>query len=228
MAIAEPYRRRTLMRRLIACRTHLIAGGTLAAAAILLTPAAALSGAVPTAGGYRTEAVTIPAGTLLRLRLSHSVGSDVSRIEEPVTATLAVPVRYHGREVLPAGSTAHGYITTAQRSGKVKGRARVGMKFTTIVSSDDHERYNVATRSWVAIAPATKHKDALEIGVPAAGGAVIGALVGGKKGAGIGALTGGGAGTAYVLTTRGKEVRLGRGATVSVRLASPLTVRVRA
>ena len=84
----------------------------------------------------------------------------------------------------------------------------------------------MATRSWVAVAPATKKKDALKIGVPAAGGALVGALVGGKKGAGIGALAGGGAGTAYVLTTRGKEVRLGRGATVSVRLASPLTVRV--
>ena len=49
------------------------------------------------------------------------------------------------------------------------------------------------------MAPATKKKDALKIGVPAAGGASIGALVGGKKGAGIGALAGGGAGTAYVL-----------------------------
>ena len=35
-------------------------------------------------------------------------------------------------------------------------------------------------------APATKKKDALEIGAPAAGGAIIGALVGGKKGAPIG------------------------------------------
>src|SRR5262245_12155856 len=225
MAIASRPLRRTLMRPLIASTTRLI-GVTLAAAAVSFTPAAAVSAAAPTEGGYRTEAVTIPTGTLLRLRLSHAVGSDVSRIEDPVTATLAAPLRYHGREVLPAGSTAHGYVTTAQRSGKVKGRARLGMKFSTIVSSDDHEHYNITTRSWVAIAPATKKKDALEIGAPAAGGAVIGALVGGKKGAGIGALAGGGAGTAYVLTTRGKEVRLGRGATVSVRLASPLTVRV--
>ncbi len=80
------------------------------------------------------------------------------------------------------------------------------------------------TRSWVAVAPATKKKDALTIGIPAAGGAVVGALIGGKKGAGIGAAAGGGAGTAAVLTTRGKDVRVGRGAVLSVRLTSPLTV----
>ena len=214
------------MRRLISSTALLIGGTALAATVVSSTPAAVTAAAAGEAAAYRTQQVTIPAGTLLRLRLNRSVGSDLSRVEDPVTATLATPVRYNGREVLPAGSTARGYVTTAERSGKVKGRARLGLKFSTIVTADDHERYNMATRSWVAVAPATKKKDALKIGVPAAGGAVIGALVGGKKGAGIGALAGGGAGTAYVLTTRGKEVRLGRGATVSVRLASPLTVRV--
>ena len=34
-------------------------------------------------------------------------------------------------------------------------------------------------------------------------------------------------GTAVVLTTRGKEVRVGRGATLAVRLTEPLTVRLR-
>ena len=84
----------------------------------------------------------------------------------------------------------------------------------------------MTTRPWVAVAPATKKKDALTIGVPEAGGAAIGALVGGKKGAGIGALVGGGGGTAVVLSTRGKEIRVGRGATLDVSLIEPLTVRV--
>ena len=83
------------------------------------------------------------------------------------------------------------------------------------------------TQSWVAVAPASKKKDALTIALPAAGGAAIGALVDGKKGAGIGSLIGGGAGTAAVLSTRGKDVRVGNGAVLSVRLASPLTVAVR-
>jgi hypothetical protein len=51
-------------------------------------------------------------------------------------------------------------------------------------------------------------------------------VLGGKKGAGVGALAGGGAGTAVVLATRDKEVRVGRGTTLAVRLSAPLTVRV--
>jgi hypothetical protein len=67
----------------------------------------------------------------------------------------------------------------------------------------------------------------MKIGAPAAGGAIIGGIVGGKKGALIGTAAGGGAGTAVVLSTRGKEVRLSRGAVLKLRLSEPLTVRVR-
>ena len=107
------------------------------------------------------------------------------------------------------------------------------MRFTRIIPrferepSASREPYRMQTRSWVAVAPATKKKDAMTIGLPAAGGAAVGALIDGKKGAGIGAAIGGGAGTAAVLTTRGKDVRVGRGAVLSVRLTSPLTVSLR-
>jgi hypothetical protein len=37
---------------------------------------------------------------------------------------------------------------------------------------------------------------------------------------------GGGAGTGVVLATRGKDVRLGKGAALSVRLTAPVTIRV--
>ena len=74
-------------------------------------------------------------------------------------------------------------------------------------------------------APATKARGARTIGLPAAGGAIVGALAGGKKGAAIGAAAGGGAGTTVVLSTRGREVRLGRGATGAVTLLEPVRVR---
>jgi len=170
--------------------------------------------------------VTIPAGTVLRLRVDRGFGSDISRVEDSVPATLARAVVIDGRTVLPEGSTAAGYVSQAMRPGKVKGRGRVAVRFTRIDSAFGGEPYRMQTRSWVAVAPATKKKDALTIALPAAGGAAIGALVDGKKGAGIGAAVGGGAGTAAVLTTRGKDVRVGRGAVLSVRLTSPLTVNI--
>jgi hypothetical protein len=169
--------------------------------------------------------VTVPSGTVLRLRLTRGFGSD-SRLEAPVSGTLVNPVVVDGRTVLRQGSVASGYVAEATRPGKVKGRGRVAVRFNRITPSGFDDRYTMQTRSWVAVAPATKKKDAMTIGAPAAGGAVVGGIIGGKKGAGIGALAGGGAGTAVVLSTRGKDVHIGPGTTLAIRLVAPLTVSV--
>ena len=170
--------------------------------------------------------VTIPAGTSLPVVLDTSVGSDISRVEQPVRGHLSRAVVVHGVTAIPSGSSVSGVVTNAQRSGRVKGRAHVAFRFTSLTPRGG-EPHRLQTRLIGRTAPATKKQDALKIGVPAAGGAVVGGIVGGKKGAAIGAGTGGGAATAVVLSTRGNEVRLGRGATVLVRLAQPLTLRVR-
>jgi hypothetical protein len=212
------------MKRLMLSSTAVLVG-VLLTAPLAGRPAAPFADA--TVADARAERfVTIPAGTTLRLRVDRAFGSDISRVEDPVGATLVRAVVVDGRTVLPGGSVASGFVADAARPGKVKGRGRVAVRFTRITPAGDDDRYTMRTRSWVAVAPATKKKDALTIGLPAAGGAAIGALIDGKKGAGIGALAGGGAGTAVVLTTRGKDVRVNRGATLAVRLSEPLTVRV--
>src|SRR5207244_9232438 len=103
----------------------------------------------------------------------------------------------------------------------------VAVRFDSLTPRGEDERYRIRTSAIARTAPATKKKDALEIGAPAAGGAVIGALVGGKKGALIGTAVGGGAGTAVVLSTRGKEVHLGKGAPLTLRLTKPVTIRIK-
>lgn len=196
------------------------------AAASALTPADPAAEPANAAGRGWQE-VTIPAGTNLPIVLDTGIGSDISRIEAPVNAHLARAITVGGRTVLAGGSRLHGVVTDATRSGKVKGRAHVAVRFDTLTPAGDDERYRIHTASVGRTAPATKKKDALTIGAPAAGGAVIGGIVGGKKGAAIGAAAGGGGGTAVVLSTRGKEVRMARGARLTLRLTQPLTVRVR-
>ena len=115
---------------------------------------------------------------------------------------------------------------SAERSGKVKGRAHVAVRFDTITPRGDDERYRIRTVAVQRTAPATKKKDAVKIGGGAAGGAIIGAIVGGKKGAAIGTAVGGGAGTAAVLATRGDEVHLPRGSALTLRLSEPVTIRI--
>ena len=169
--------------------------------------------------------VTLPVGTTLPVELTTTVASDVSEVEDTVRATLRHAVTVDGQEVLPTGTEVAGHVTEVERSGRVKGRARVGFRFTSLRYDD--ERMPVRTDPIAQEAEATKGEDATKIGIGAGAGAVIGAVVGGKSGAAKGAAIGGAAGTGAVMATRGKEVRLESGTDISVRLASPLAIRVR-
>jgi hypothetical protein len=171
--------------------------------------------------------VTIPAGTTLAIVLDTTVASATSRVEQPVSAHLARPLSLRGETVLAQGTRVSGVVTDATRSAKVKGRAHVAVRFDTLTPPGDDQRYTIHTASVGRTAPGTKKKDALEIGAPAAGGAIIGALIGGKKGAAIGTAAGGGAGAAVVLSTRGKEVSLPKGSALTLRLSQPVTIRVK-
>jgi hypothetical protein len=177
-------------------------------------------------GGATYREVTLPAGTVLPVDLETSVGSDTSRVEQPVQGRLRRAVTSNGIEALPAGTPVSGHVTAVERPGKVKGRGLIAFRFTQIhAGGDGLARMSTATISREG--RATKKKDATKIGVPAAAGAVIGGIVGGGDGVAKGAVIGGAAGTGYVLSTRGEEVRLGKGADVSVKLTAPLTVRVK-
>jgi hypothetical protein len=170
------------------------------------------------------RSVTIPAGTSLRLRLDSRVSSASSRVEDRVDATLQRAVVVSGVTVVPAGSAVSGYVTESKRSGRVKGRARVGVRFTAL--RVDGTQYRIRTASIMREAPATKKADAEKIAVGAGAGAIVGAIAGGKKGAAIGTAVGGGGATGAVLATRGKEIALASGTVITARLASPVIVRV--
>jgi len=204
------------------------------------TSAPADSGASPVATVGRADAtrpeatpaaawreVTIPAGTTLPVVLDTTVSSATSRVEQPVAAHLSRPVSINGVAVLPEGSRVSGVVTDATRSARVKGRAHLAIRFDSLTPRGDDQRYTIQTTSVGRTAPATKKNDAMKIGAPAAGGAIIGAIAGGKKGALIGTAVGGGAGTGVVLSTRGKEVSLAKGAVLTLKLTAPLTVRVK-
>jgi hypothetical protein len=170
--------------------------------------------------------VTLPAGTTLRLDLKSSVASDTSKVEDTVRAALRQAVVVDGRTVLPVGTELVGSVTDVERSGRVKGRARIAYRFSSL--RHDSERYDIKTATIAHEAAATKKKDATKIAIGAGAGAALGAILGGGSGAAKGAAIGGGAGTGAVLATRGDEVRRGPGADVTTRLTAPLTVRVKA
>ena len=162
----------------------------------------------------------LPAGAALPVTFETTVSSATSNAEDKVLARVRADVRSGGRVVVPAGSELRGHVLTARRSGKVKGRAYLSLRFTEL--SVGGRTYPVSTGRIAVLAPRTHGRDAKIIGGGAAAGALVGAIADGGKGAGVGALVGGGAGTGAVLATRGKEVTLPAGARWRVRLLKPL------
>lgn len=162
--------------------------------------------------------IVLPEGTTLRLTLANSISTATARSGDAVLATLGEELSVGGKVVAPAGSEVRGRVTTAIRSGKTKGRARLAFDFDTLIAKG--KQAAIETTSVDITADPSKKKDAAMIGGGAGAGAILGAIIGGKKGAAIGAGVGAAAGTGTVLATRGKEVELAAGQPVHVNLTA--------
>ncbi|MEX2273840.1 MAG: hypothetical protein WD690_20410 [Vicinamibacterales bacterium] len=171
------------------------------------------------------RSVTIPDNAVLDVTLDTSHSSETSLVEERVSGTLASPVVIDSVTAIPAGAKLTGHLTNVEDSGKVKGRAELGLRFTRLQTGS--VTYDIDTKPLAWIAESTKKDDAVKIGIGAAAGAVIGAITGGKKGAAIGTAVGAGGGTAVVLATEGQDIRLAAGRKLKVSLTNPLTIRTR-
>ena len=164
----------------------------------------------------------LPEGTVIPVKFETTVSSATSNAEDKVVAVVREDVRAGGRVVIPAGSELRGHVTTARRSGKVKGRAYLALRFTQL--SMDGKTYAVSTATVSKQAPKSHERDTKVITGSAVAGALVGAVADGGKGAAVGAAVGAGAGTGVVLATRGEEVSLPAGTRWRVRLTSPLSL----
>ena len=101
-------------------------------------------------------------------------------------------------------------------------RAGVTVRFYSLTVGS--RTYDINAEPVRRQAEGSRGKDAQKIGIGAGAGAVIGGLLGGRKGAVIGAAAGGAGGTGMVLATKGSEVRLPAGTTVTTTLTDPLVI----
>jgi len=201
-------------------------------AAILLTGALA----VPTLAPAATN-VKLPEGKKIHFTLNQTLSSDKSREGDKFSGVVSRNVRQGDKTVIPEGAVVRGTVTSVTRSGRVKGKAEMELRFdeielpsgkkvdlaASLTELDDKEE---VTEEGGVQAEGTKKRDAATIGAGAGIGAAIGAIAGGGKGAAIGAGAGAAAGTGVVLATRGKEVYLKRGTEMAIQLDRPLTVPV--
>jgi hypothetical protein len=170
--------------------------------------------------------VTIPAGTLLPVRMGETVSARNNQPGDSFFATLDQPLVVDGFVIAERGAHAEGRVVEAGAGGRVRGLSRLGVELVRLTTSDG-QHVRIATASFVKQAQPSAGTDAAKIGGGAAIGAAIGAIAGGGKGAGIGAGVGGAAGAGDVLLTHGKSADLPVETRISFRLNEPVTITER-
>ena len=169
--------------------------------------------------------LVIPSDAVIGLQVDTPVTTETARVEDQVVAHVTRDVKVGDRVAIPSGSKAQGEVTLVERGGKVKDRARLGVRFTSIVLADG-TRVPIDTDTIYREGEGQGTQSAAKIGGGAIGGAIIGGILGGAKGAAIGGSVGAGAGTAAVMTGGRNAATLSSGSPVTVRLQEPATVTV--
>ena len=180
---------------------------------------------VPPPPAPQYEELIVSADSVIGLQVESSLTSEQARIEDEVRARVTRDVKVGDRVAIPAGAEAVGEVTLVDRGGRMRSRARLGVRFTSIVLADG-TRIPVETDTIIREGSSPGNESAAKIGGGAIGGAIIGGILGGAKGAIIGGSAGAGAGTAAVMAGGRNPATLNAGSPVTVRLLAPATVTV--
>lgn len=171
------------------------------------------------------EELIVSADSVLGLQMETSVSTERAKLEDRVEARVTRDLRVGNAVAIPAGTRALGSVTTVERGGKLRERARLGIRFHTLVLADGTQ-LPVRTETIYRDGESPARASAAKIGGAAIGGAIIGGIFGGKRGAVLGGSAGAAGGTAVVMSGDRSEATIQSGSTVTVRLSEPVTVTV--
>lgn len=169
------------------------------------------------------RSVTVPAGTLITVRLRDSLSTARQSTHDAFFATLDAPLIVEGLVIAERGAMVRGRVVEAVTPGRVKGRAALVLQLDELTTSDG-QKVAIRTDDFRHEAESGVKGDVAKTGVAAGIGAAIGAIAGGGKGAAIGAVIGGAAGAGGAMATRGKPAELPSETRLSFRLSEPLTL----
>jgi uncharacterized protein YukE/outer membrane lipoprotein SlyB len=179
-------------------------------------------------GSASTGTFYIPNGTRLTAVLRDRIASNVSQVGDRFTMEVTSPNVYRGALIT-------GRVVDAQSSGRVTGRANIGLDFETIqmngqtytfagiidsARETDGDVINVNNEGTVRDSNQTT-RTVTRAGIGAVLGAVIGAIAGGGEGAAIGAAVGAGAGAGSVLIQGRDNIDLQPGSEFTITASAP-------
>jgi hypothetical protein len=166
--------------------------------------------------------LTVPPGTLLKLRTNEPVGSKRAKDGQPVEFTLIQTVAVGGMRAIPRGATFHGVVTEVKQSGALEGKPVLALTLTSLELGG--QSYPITTGQFKVRGPGKGARSANNMIGGTLFGAIIGCAAGRGAGCAIGAGAGLAAGTAASAATPGPGVWIPAEALVEFHLTAPLTV----
>jgi type IV secretory pathway VirB10-like protein len=171
------------------------------------------------------QELIVPASAVIGLEIERTVSSENAQVEDRVNARVTRDVYADGQVAIPSDSRIIGTVTLVEQGGKMKDRARLGVRFHTLVLGDGRQ-IPLRTETVFREGDSPGAESSRKIGGAAIGGAVLGAILGGGKGAMTGAAVGAAGGTAAVMAGGRNAATLAAGSVVTVRLNDSVTVEV--
>jgi hypothetical protein len=186
------------------------------------TPDDAAQNAAPASQAVPTT-ITLPAGTMIPVRLTEWLSSDKNQSGDRFSASLEQPLVANGWVVAVRGQIVTGRVALAKKAGRVSGVSQLGVELSELTLVDG-QVLPVRTHLLQSSAGTSNGRDAAGVATTTGVGAAIGAAAEGGEGAAIGAGAGAVAGIIGVLTTRGKPTVIPPEAMLTFRLEVPLSI----
>jgi hypothetical protein len=168
--------------------------------------------------------LTLPAGTLVRVRLTDTLSSDHNNAGDGFTTVLDQPIIVQGWVVSRRGQMAVGQVVTAQKASRNKGVSQLAIELNQLVLVDGQQVPIRTQLVQTSAGTTSRGRDAATIGTTTGIGTVIGAAAGGGQGAAIGAVIGVAAGAVGIMSTRGRPTELYSETLLTFSLEDPVTI----
>lgn len=166
--------------------------------------------------------VTIPAGTIVPVRITEGLSSQNAQANQVFHAALAGDLVADGMVAVPHGANVTGRVVDVKDAAHFSGNSLLSIELTQI--STRSRQIPVVTDAYSKQGQGRGKNTAVKTGGGAALGAIIGALAGGGRGAAIGAAAGGATGAGVNAVTRGEQVKIQPETLINFKLQSPITV----
>lgn len=176
----------------------------------------------PPPPAFRT--ITLPADTILPVRINKTLDSASAQTGDPFSGVLASDLVVEDLVVLPQGTPVSGRVNAVQEAAHFKGNSLLSVELTAIDRHDEH--LTITTDTFSKTGAGRGKNTAEKVGGGAAVGAILGGIFGGGRGAAIGAAAGGGAGAGVNAATRGQQVQIPSETLIRFHLTSSITLRV--